>query len=54
MQDNTSNRVAAIIVIVLVLLSLCCCCVIAAVSLESGTQFFSNLFGSLPFVFKAV
>jgi len=54
MQDNTSNRIAAIIVVVLVLLSLCCCCVIAAVYLESGTQFFSNLFGSLPLISEAV
>lgn len=50
MHDHNSNRIAALIVIVLVLLSLCCCCAITAVYLESETQFFSNMLGSLPVI----
>ena len=48
MQENKSNTTAMIIVIVLVLLSLCCCCLITNFYLESETQLWSNMLGSLP------
>lgn len=50
MQESTSNRIAMFIVIVLVLLSLCCCCLITNFYLESETQMWSNMFGSLPLI----